>query len=108
MAYLHTECWEASSKVEGSESRVQATNTMPNLSDILMAIVSSLGEPTFKASFKVSRSHLGFFFPKGSSHTGLSSSEELPELETSVTYEPEASVPTPGVPYNPDPDPDPL
>ena len=88
MASLHTECWDASSKVEGSESHVQATNTMPNLLGILMALTFSLGVPAFKASFKVSRSHLGFFFLERSSHTGLSSSEELPELEVLVTCEP--------------------
>ena len=73
-----------------------------------MAFTDPLGVPTFKASFKVSRSHLGFFFLEDYSHTDLSSSEELLELETPVTCEPEAGVPTPGVPCNPDPDPDPL
>ena len=104
-ASVHTECWEASSKEEGSESHVLATNNMPNLSSILMDLTSSLGVPTFKASFKVSRSHLGFFFPERSFHIGLSSSEELPELEAPVTCEPEAGVQTPGVSYNSDPDP---
>ena len=105
MESLHTECREASSKVEGSESRVLATNKMPNLSGILMALTESLGVPNFIASFKVSQSHLGFFFPEDCSHTGLSSSEELLELETLVTCETEDGVPTPGVPCNPDPDP---
>ena len=57
-----------------------------------MDLTDSLGVPTFRASFKVSQSHLGFFFLKVSSHTGLSSSEELPELETPVTCEPVVRV----------------
>ena len=105
MASLHTEFREASSKVEGLESHVLATNSILKLSGILMDLISPLGVLAFKASFKVSRSYLGFFFPEGSSYIGLSSYEELPELEIPITCEPEAGVPTPGVPCNPDPDP---
>ena len=73
-----------------------------------MALTASLGVPTFIASFKVSQSHLGFFFPEDYSHTGLSSFEELLELVPLVTCEPEAGVPTLGVSCNPDLDLDPL
>ena len=71
---------------------------MPNLSGILIVLTGSLGVPNSFASFKVSQSYLGFFFPEDYSHTGLSSSDELPELEDPTTCEPEAGVPTTGEP----------
>ena len=74
---------------------------MPNLSGILMALTSSLGVQKSRASFKVSRSYLGFFFPEDCSHIGLSSSDELQKVEDLITYEPEAGVPTTGEPCDP-------
>ena len=50
----------------------------------------------------MSLSHLGFFFPEDCSHIGLSSSDELLEVEDPITCEPEAGVPTTGEPCDPE------
>ena len=61
-----------------------------------MSLTGPLGAPNDSASFKVSRSHLGFVFLEGGSQTGHSSFEELSEVDGLETRGPVAGEPTNG------------